>query len=110
MGDRCWFAEWRLHYGLQLQPAGRLDRPASRPIRCHEHPHPGDLVHLEVKKLGRIPTRGTVHEADWAGVEPNADNFLDLTLNTLRGEASIDRGRTAPYAKLQGAHAAATGR
>ena len=32
-----------------------LDRPTGRPIRRYEHPRPGDLVHLDVKKLGRIP-------------------------------------------------------
>ena len=35
--------------------------------------------------------RGTVPEADWAGVEQNADNAGGLTLDTLRGEAFIDR-------------------
>jgi hypothetical protein len=32
-----------------------LDRPTGRPIRRYEHDRPGDLVHLDVKKLGRIP-------------------------------------------------------
>ena len=32
-----------------------LDRPTGRPIRRYEHPRPGDLIHLDVKKLGRIP-------------------------------------------------------
>jgi hypothetical protein len=35
-----------------------LDRPTGRPIRRYEHPRPGDLVHLDVKKLGRIPAGG----------------------------------------------------
>src|SRR5512132_1144394 len=35
-----------------------LDRPTGRPIRRYEHPRPGDLVHLDVKKLGRIPVGG----------------------------------------------------
>jgi hypothetical protein len=35
-----------------------LDRPTSQPIRRYEHPRPGDLVHLDVKKLGRIPQGG----------------------------------------------------
>ena len=34
-----------------------LDRPTGRPIRRYEHPRPGDLVHLDVKQLGRIPFR-----------------------------------------------------
>jgi len=35
-----------------------LDRPTGRPIRRYEHDRPGDLVHLDVKKLGRIPAGG----------------------------------------------------
>jgi transposase-like protein len=35
-----------------------LDRPTGRPIRRYEHDRPGDLVHLDVKKLGRIPVGG----------------------------------------------------
>jgi Integrase core domain len=35
--------------------AGPPDRPTDPP---HEHPHPGDLVHLDVKNLGRIPHGG----------------------------------------------------
>ena len=44
--------------------------------------------------------RGTVCEAEGAGVEQNADHVLGLTLDTLRAEAFIDRARTAPYPKL----------
>jgi hypothetical protein len=53
--------------------------------------------------------RGTVPKADWAGVEQNPDNALGLTLDTLGGEAFIDRARTAPLPKLQAALAAAKG-
>jgi hypothetical protein len=35
-----------------------LDRPTGRPIRRYEHLHPGDLVHLDTNKLGRIPHGG----------------------------------------------------
>ena len=35
-----------------------LDRPTGRVIRRYEHAAPGDLVHLDVKKLGRIPPGG----------------------------------------------------
>jgi len=35
-----------------------LDRPTGRPIRRYEHPRPGDLIHLDTKKLGRIPAGG----------------------------------------------------
>jgi transposase InsO family protein len=35
-----------------------LDRATGRVVRRYEHDHPGDLVHVDIKKLGRIPTGG----------------------------------------------------
>ena len=35
-----------------------MDRPTGRVIRRYEHDHPGDLVHVDIKKLGRIRTGG----------------------------------------------------
>ena len=34
------------------------DRATGRTIRRYEHEHPGDLVHVDIKKLGRIPDGG----------------------------------------------------
>ncbi|MBK5307296.1 MAG: IS481 family transposase [Frankiaceae bacterium] len=35
-----------------------VDRRTGEPIRRYEHPHPGSLVHVDVKKLGNIPAGG----------------------------------------------------
>ena len=35
-----------------------LDRATATPIRRYEHKAPGDLVHVDVEKLGRIPPGG----------------------------------------------------
>lgn len=35
-----------------------LDRATGRVVRRYEHEHPGDLVHVDIKKLGRIPDGG----------------------------------------------------
>jgi transposase InsO family protein len=35
-----------------------MDRPTGQVIRRYEKTHPGELVHVDVKKLGRIPTGG----------------------------------------------------
>ncbi|QDY79758.1 IS481 family transposase [Streptomyces qinzhouensis] len=35
-----------------------LDRPTGRVIRRYEHARPGDLVHVDIKKLGNIPHGG----------------------------------------------------
>jgi transposase len=62
----------RIAYHLRLQPStvhrvlsrwglarlSWLDRATGRPIRRYEHAAPGDLVHLDVKKLGKIPDGG----------------------------------------------------
>jgi hypothetical protein len=35
-----------------------VDRATGEPVRRYEHPNPGDLVHVNVKKLGDIPDGG----------------------------------------------------
>jgi len=35
-----------------------LDRATGRPIRRYEHAAPGELIHVDVKKLGKIPDGG----------------------------------------------------
>jgi transposase InsO family protein len=35
-----------------------LDRATGRVIRRYEHPKPGDMIHVDIKKLGRIPDGG----------------------------------------------------
>jgi transposase InsO family protein len=35
-----------------------LDRATATPVRRYEHPAPGELVHVDVKKLGNIPDGG----------------------------------------------------
>jgi transposase InsO family protein len=35
-----------------------LDRATGSVIRRYEHPNPGDLIHVDIKKLGRIPEGG----------------------------------------------------
>ncbi len=37
---------------------GRVVRASRRSANRYEHPHPGSLVHVDVKKLGRIPDGG----------------------------------------------------
>jgi transposase InsO family protein len=35
-----------------------VDRATSEPVRRYEHPHPGAMIHVDVKKLGNIPDGG----------------------------------------------------
>ena len=43
---------------LGLHRLAWLDRPTGRVVRRYEHAAPGDLLHMDIKKLGRIPTGG----------------------------------------------------
>jgi transposase InsO family protein len=36
----------------------QVDRATGEPVRRYEHPHPGSLLHVDVKKLGNIPDQG----------------------------------------------------
>ncbi|GGZ40953.1 hypothetical protein GCM10010344_01910 [Streptomyces bluensis] len=49
---------WTVHRVLArhcLNRLGFLDRPTGRIIRRYERSRPGTPVHVDVKKLGRIP-------------------------------------------------------
>lgn len=61
---------YRVLCRLGLHRLSWLDRPTGRVIRRYEHPRPGDLVHMDIKKLGRIPVGGgwRVHGRGRAGV------------------------------------------
>jgi transposase InsO family protein len=41
-----------------LPPLATLDRATGDPVRRYERSRPGELVHIDVKKLGRIPDGG----------------------------------------------------
>lgn len=36
----------------------QVDRMTGEPVRRYEHPYPGSLIHVDVKKLGNIPDQG----------------------------------------------------
>lgn len=42
----------------RLNRLSYLDRATGEPVRRYEHDHPGDLIHVDVKKLGNIPDGG----------------------------------------------------
>lgn len=46
-----------------------LDRPTGVKIRRYEHENPGDLVHVDIKKLGKIP-KGGGHRVHGRGTRP----------------------------------------
>ena len=42
----------------RLNRLSHIDIRTGEPIRRYEHPHPGALIHVDVKKLGNIPAGG----------------------------------------------------
>jgi len=42
----------------RISRLSRLDRATGEPARRDEHPYPGSLVHVDVKKLGNVPDGG----------------------------------------------------
>ena len=61
IGYRLGVAPSTVHRVLCRRGLNRLkwmDRPTGRVIRRYERAHPGDLIHVDVKKLGRIPDGG----------------------------------------------------
>jgi transposase InsO family protein len=61
IGDRLGLPASTVHAVLvrcRINRLSHLDRATGEPIRRYEHTHPGDLLHVDVKKLGRVPDGG----------------------------------------------------
>jgi transposase InsO family protein len=69
---------------LTRQGLGRLGRLGLEPARRYERSRPGELVHIDVKKLGRI-TRGAGHRVH-GGLQHYTGRHLDAA-GRLRGTA-----------------------
>lgn len=61
IAGRLQMAPSTVHAVLARNELSRLrwmDRPTGRVIRRYEHEAPGDLVHVDIKKLGKVPPGG----------------------------------------------------
>ena len=61
IGDRLGVPASTVHAVLvrcRLNRLSHVDRATGEPIRRYEHEHPGELVHMDVTKLGRVPDVG----------------------------------------------------
>jgi transposase InsO family protein len=61
IGDRLDLPPSTVHAVLvrcRLNRLSHVDRATGEPIRRYEHQHPGDLLHVDVKKLGKVPDGG----------------------------------------------------
>jgi hypothetical protein len=100
-----WLRRWgpaRIGYHLGLHPStvhkvlsrfkmarlAWLDRATGRVIRRYEHAQPGDLIHVDIKKLGRVPDGGGHHK-----LGRQAGRATERALAT---RSSTTRSTTAP--------------
>nr|WP_296069607.1 leucine zipper domain-containing protein [uncultured Actinoplanes sp.] len=61
IAEQVGLAASTVHAVLTRQRANRLshlDRVTAEPVRRYEHERPGDLLHVDVKKLGNVPDGG----------------------------------------------------
>jgi transposase InsO family protein len=61
IADRTGLAPSTVHAVLvrcRLNRLAAIDRVTGEPVRRYEHPYPGSLVHVDVKKLGNVPDGG----------------------------------------------------
>lgn len=61
IGDRLGMPASTVHAVLvrcRINRLTHIDRATGEPIRRYEHGKPGDLIHVDVKKLGRVPDGG----------------------------------------------------
>ncbi len=61
IGDRLNMPSSTVHAVLvrcRLNRLSHIDRVTGEPTRRYEHERPGDLLHVDVKKLGRVPDGG----------------------------------------------------
>jgi transposase InsO family protein len=61
IGDRLGMPASTVHAVLvrcRINRLSHVDRATGEPIRRYEHERPGDLIHVDVKKLGRVPDGG----------------------------------------------------
>jgi transposase InsO family protein len=61
IADRVGLAPSTVHAILvrcRINRLSHVDRATGEPIRRYEHPYPGAMIHVDVKKLGNIPDGG----------------------------------------------------
>ena len=105
IGHRLGMAASTVYRVLRRRGLHRLtwmDRPSGQVIRRYEHAQPGELVHMDIKKLGRIPDgggwrihgRGNVPErrVGYAYIHSVVDDHSRLAYSEVLGD---ERGATA---------------
>jgi transposase InsO family protein len=88
IGDRLAMPSSTVHAVLvrcRINRLNYLDRVTGEPIRRYEHDHPGDLIHVDVKKLGKVPDGGGWRYVGRPQGERNRAATPDKPRNKYRG-------------------------
>jgi transposase len=103
----------------RLNRLSHLDRLTGEPVRRYEHEHPGDLLHVDVKKLGNIPdgggwrhvgrVQGLQHRQAMANAGLAGRNqYRKPTVGTAFVHTAIDDHSRVAYAEIHDDETAAT--
>ncbi|HEX6443528.1 MAG TPA: IS481 family transposase [Streptosporangiales bacterium] len=100
----------------RLNRLSHLDRATGEPIRRYEHAAPGDLLHVDVKKLGNVPdgggwryvgrAQGLRHRSMTAGKPKNA--HYHRKMGTAFVHTVLDDHSRVAYAEIHDDETAAT--
>jgi transposase InsO family protein len=100
----------------RLNKLWHIDRATGEPIRRYEHPHPGSLLHVDVKKLGNVPhgggwryvgrRQGTRNRAGTPG-KPRSANH-EPQMGTAFVHTVLDDHSRVAYAEIHDDETAAT--
>jgi transposase InsO family protein len=100
----------------RINRLGHVDRATGEPVRRYEHPTPGDLLHVDVKKLGNIPdgggwryvgrAQGNRHRAATPGKARNRHH--NPTMGTAFVHTVLDDHSRVAYAEIHDDETATT--
>jgi transposase InsO family protein len=88
IGDRLGMPSSTVHAVLvrcRINRLSHIDRVSGEPIRRYEHERPGDLIHVDVKKLGKVPDGGGWRYVGRQQGEKNRAATPDKPRNKHRG-------------------------
>ena len=95
-----------------------LDRASGEPVRRYEHPAPGDMLHVDVKRLGNIPdgggwrfvgrAQGERHRAATAAASRRRSRRRDPIMGHAYVHTVIDDHSRVAYAEIHDDETAAT--
>ena len=119
IADRVGVAPSTAHQVLRrcrINRLAQIDRVTGEPVRRYEHPAPGDLLHVDVKKLGNIPdgggwryvgrAQGKRHRA--ATLKAGRNKYRQPTMGTAFVHTVLDDHSRVAYAEIHDDETAAT--